>query len=216
MIGVAPPDMQAQITAARELATAKKAKADATVAAVEAAASSIAAEATGSVEQEPPSEPDTLGGTMVGTSPFSPGGPFAKEGASTHAQGTPAPVNFDDNTPPAGQEAPWVDTAAAGIAGTGIVEAGAGTVAAVANYTGPIDAEPRDLSKAEPAPHRANTFEQPRIPVTKSSAGPVALIIVLVAIVVGGVMYLLNKKSGDPSDEAPAAEEAAPDSKAAE
>src|SRR5690606_29199155 len=127
-------------------------------------------------DQEPPSEPDPLGGTMVGISPFA-SGAFAAEGARTQSRGTPAPEDFNDNTPAAGSEGaepsePVVSGSAVGDSfdvGSGGSDAGAPDNQV--SEAGMSDAMLGAGTQA--APLRTNTFEQPRIPVTQSSAGPI-------------------------------------------
>lgn len=165
MIGVAPPGMQAQIDAARGAAAAKKA--------AEGAATPSPAAPQGT-DNEPPSEPDPLGGTVVGTSPF----------ASGDSAG---PADFSDDTPPAGNDA---------LAATAAVS--------------PVQNLPQspDLSTPE-----APAFEAPsagdmqtapeqspptvdRLPVTKSSTGPM-LVVVLLLIVAAGIGFLVMGGGGE-------------------
>lgn len=173
MIGVAPPDMQAQITAAREAATAKRAEAAQTE--------------PPAVEKEPPSEPDPLGGTMVGMSPFAPGGPHAQAAAAASA------LDFNDDTPPAGSGTPMTSPQAFAQS-QALREEPAMQAPAV-----PVDLRP-EPSPAYSAPTYSGQDAPAALPIKKSSTGPVLLVVVLLLIVAAGIGFLVMGK-GEPKDD---------------
>lgn len=177
MIGVAPPDVQAQMAAVKKAAAARMANAP------------LAAQAPVQ-EQEPPSEPDPLGGTMVGTSPFAPGGPHAGTMGSA-AQTFTGAQDFNDDTPPAGSGAP-AETPEASAQGNAL-SAGLGV----------IQTPPPKVTEA-PEPYSLGG-QADRLPIKKSSTGPILLVVLLLLIVAAGVGFLLM---GQGDTEEPAAEDA--------
>jgi hypothetical protein len=182
MIGVAPPNMQAQIAAARDAASAKKAEAE------RAAEVGEGTQAEPPVaENEPPSEPDPLGGTVVGMSPFAPGGPH-----HAHAQAAaPSALDFNDDTPPAGSGTPIVSGEA--------LAASYALAEEPAMQAAPLPQEVRPA----PSPHYSPVDAPVGLPVKKSTAGPLVIVVVLLLIVAAGVAFLTmgkgdaDKASGD-------------------
>lgn len=197
MMGVAPPDMQAQLAAARAKAAQSASSSpeedskQATTPPTDQGPTPVGMPAA---ENDPPSEPDPLGGTMVGTSPFAPGG--AHEGAAP-AQGSSPPPSADDfseDTPaalPSEQEAarrsslPPPEAHAPVAPTTGTPQAA---------FKSPISSQAAEL----PVP-------------TKSSTGPIIFFAVLLILVLGGVAFLI--RGGDEgSEEAPTDEAGEPTS----
>lgn len=195
MIGVAPPDMQAQIASARAEAEAK----------IEASR----AKATVS-EQEPPSEPDPLGGTMVGTSPFARQTPTPSQGGSAN--------DFSEDTPPAGSRQNEESRLSSG----GSDDASGAPWTDDARASGDLATAQHDLETAQHDPETAPQFTPPagvpqqhRLPVTKSSAGPITLLLVLLLAIAGAVIYLV-KGSGDEKGDDPDKSEDGAETKPAE
>jgi hypothetical protein len=179
MIGLAPPDMQAQIAAAKHAAAAKKADSPLPAAPIQ--------------ENEPPSEPDPLGGTVVGTSPFTPD----REQSASLGSGA---VDFNDDTPPAGSGIPRATPQA--LAESAALSEGLETGSALPSYA----------SAPEPAPYSA-VGQLDQLPIKKSSTGPILIVVILLLIVAAGVGFLVLGKeegSGETSEEAGAATEATP------
>lgn len=166
MMGVAPPDMQAQIAAAR-------------------AKAGPAPVGMPAVDNEPPSEPDPLGGTMVGTSPFAPGGAFGDEDAIAQARASytpPGTDTFNEDTPAAVVTPFAPEFGSSGgplIASDPLVAADPMSALTPAAYSAPASFDPYE------SPSQAA-----QLPISKSSTGPIIFFAVLVILVLGGVAYL--------------------------
>lgn len=188
MIGVAPPDVQAQFAAAKGTASAKNPSKPSLEPPVP--------------DKEPPSEPDPLGGTVVGTSPFGPGGPHAA--MNPHGGG----LDFNDDTP-SESGAPVTTPGAMTDGGTPAAEHPAIPIQTTAVQTTAVQAtavQTTAMRGAEPSPHQALADESSRLPMTKSSKGPTLLVVVLLLIVAAGVGFLVMSKGdageNDASDKA--------------
>lgn len=208
MIGLAPPNMGAEVEAAKAKMAAKKAQAAEAkpdiaqpkpvaevtkapptqlkgtmigVAPPDVQVSAAKAKAVAPIqENDPPSEPDPLGGTVVRTSPFAPSSP--------HAQDNPAEggLDFNDDTPPAGSRAP-------GATPEAVMETSrlAAELAATPAGFAPAPIAP---SAPEPSPPFSSYSEPVPLPVSKSSMGPVLIVVLLLLIVAVGVGFLVMGK----------------------
>lgn len=180
MIGVAPPDMQAQLSAAKAQYEKKTA----------AAANAGKPE----VDNDPPSAPDPLGGTMVGMSPF--------------VGSTPAPVPAAESSLPTAGTLDGVSTATEGSAqrspGDDFSE---DTPAAPSEQkeVARLSSAGSDPGAYSPAPSasmdRAHVPQPGRIPVTKPSMGPIILMVGLLLAIAAAVVVLMNNKGDDSSKE---------------
>ena len=212
MMGVAPPDMQAQIAAARAKAT----EANSEAAGSTDASAGPAPVGMPATDTEPPSEPDPLGGTMVGTSPFAPGGAFSNDDAIEKARAS--------YTPPAGADDFSEDTPAApadqqeALRNSSLPPAGSSEAPMIA--ADPIvAADPMSgLNAAAFNQHETPAVPESaaQVPIARSSTGPIIFFAVLVILVLAGVAFLTLSGGDDvePDEEsadAPAAQdEAAP------
>lgn len=214
MMGVAPPEMQAQLAAAR-------AKASGTSPLTGPAPVGMPA-----TDTEPPSEPDPLGGTMVGTSPFAPGGAFDSRDAIEQARGAYTPPvgaeDFNEDTPaaPAEQQEALRNSTLPEerlpgerlpdegpmIARDPLVAADPMSALNAAAYNSRDSINSRDYADAPES--------TAQVPISKSSTGPIIFFAVLVVLVLAGVAFLAMNGGDDAStDEAPAdaaGEEATP------
>lgn len=198
MIGVAPPDMMAEIAKAK--AASQAALGAATI------PESPGALRSGQEEKEPPSAPvNPLGGTMVGTSPFFGGGVPEHAQAQGGTPGDKPPDEFSEDTPPAGTQQEE-ETRRASTPDLSSPSALAG-----GRDDEPLDEEPL----ARPLP------QQVRLPIAKSNTGPVVLLLVLLVLVVVGVLLMKKDKGEEATDaeekkDASAEEEAQTDKPAPE
>ena len=213
MMGVAPPDMQAQIAAAR----AKASEVNAAAASSTDASAGPAPVGMPATDSEPPSEPDPLGGTMVGTSPFAPGGAFSNDDAIEQARASYAPPagvdDFSEDTPAAPldqQEA---------LRNSNLPPSGSNSDAPMIASDPIVAADPMaGLNAATFNQHETPTAPESaaQTPIAKSSTGPIIFFAVLVILVLAGVAFLAlsggddaasDEESADPPAEQ---EEAAP------
>jgi hypothetical protein len=180
MMGVAPPDMQQELAEARAEFAAMNAKRK-----DERAAEAASSPASVSKQEELASEPDPLGGTVLGTSPFAT--PTSAQSSTPHVSAD----DFNEDTPVGGagsqggnrssSSPPQIDPMTVG--GTVQMPAAGGTAQM------PIATEKRDVNDAPPVSERKSP-----------SLAAIVLLALFVVLAIGVGVLLKMKGQAEPAE----------------